>query len=418
MNPRLLSRLRRVAERFRAVSRAATLLFSVIPSVPERAEFEERQGSLEKALNQLVVLEGTAREEALNVAEAGVADLETRLLTLDALVPMSWFAEHFDVRHASSVAVADYVALLARPGQKDTEGARLDRVQFLLSRLVLAFVPAESDSPALRRQLLMEALPATELSPELVERAKAFLHDAGRRLATFTSLNAFFSSGFLLDVRGYKLSLGTYILAPELMVLVLELNDATSATMQRLASQERASEQELAARLAEVDARITAVFARDRVDDTERSARLTAWLRRAQDAKKNGQPAPRLDDFGPAAPSRQRSRARPLALVVVVLAGVAVWRTTRAPLTTLTPGECAAVSELVVSCVVAPDAPPQAFVGQVDRARWALMNQAARREAAVAFAARVREARWVSGTVLMENTVVMQVQNGIVTVVQ
>ena len=65
-----------------------------------------------------------------------------------------------------------------------------------------------------------------------------------------------------------------------------------------------------------------------------------------------------------------------------------------------------------------PDAPPQAFVGQVDRARWALMEQSARRQAAVDFAQHVREAGWASGTVLLENTVVMQVQNGTVTVVQ
>ena len=99
-----------------------------------------------------------------------------------------------------------------------------------------------------------------------------------------------------------------------------------------------------------------------------------------------------------------------------MLALLVAWRSTRASLTTLSPEACRAASDVVVSCVVAPDAPPQAFVGQVDRARWALMEQSARRQAAVDFAQHVREAGWASGTVLLENTVVMQVQNGTVSV--
>lgn len=410
--------MRRVAERFRAVSRPAALLFASLPAVPERLEFEQRQAELERALNGLVVLDGAAREDALSAAEVGVADLETRLLALDALVPMTWFREHVDVNQTSSVALADYIALLARPGLKSTESARLDRVQYLASRLVLAFVPVERDSPALRRHLLAEALPATEIGAEQLERAKTFLHDAGRRLATFGSLNALFSSGLLVDVRGYKLSLGTQILAPELMAGVLELNEAIDTTIERLAAAERTTEHELAAQLAEVDARIKAVFERDRTDEAERSARLTAWLRRAQEAKDQGKPPPRLEDFAPPRPTTPRRRTWPLALVAGVLALLVAWRSTRASLTTLSPEACRAASDVVVSCVVAPDAPPQAFVGQVDRARWALMEQHARRQAAVDFAQHVREAGWASGTVLLENTVVMQVQNGTVTVVQ
>src|SRR4051794_33271162 len=113
---------------------------------------------------------------------------------------MGWFREHFDPSQASSVALSDYATVLGR--HADVDPTRLDRIQFLLTRLVSFFVSPEDDSPARRRQLLAEALPASSLAASTRETVIAFCHDAIRRLGPFNRLKELIDSGFFVDVRG------------------------------------------------------------------------------------------------------------------------------------------------------------------------------------------------------------------------
>lgn len=416
MSSHIVARLRKVAERFRSVSRAASVVLSVLPPVREREEFESLQGALEKTLNNMVLLDGAELEKAVDAAEARVATLEDKFIAVDGIVPMSWFRERFDVSRSSSVALVDYVSLLG-PLASTGDSSRIDRVQYLLTRLLAAFLPTDADSPADRRRLLMEALPPFPLDPAVLERASTFFQDAARRLSTFTTLKDFFDSGILIDVRGYKLSLRSQLLDPEVMAGVIELNEAIGRTIDALAERERTSERDLATQLAEVDARIKAIFAQDRAEETQRSVQLVRYLQSAQEAKAKGKRAPRLEDFGgPRRPPVNRTRV--LGVAVALLAVLVVWRGSGSSrLVELPTSECSAASSVVVSCVVAPPANPRFFVGQVDGARWALMDEPSRREAAVALAGKVRDRGWLTGTVLLEDTVVMQVENGTVMVV-
>lgn len=412
-----MARSRRAADHFRAISRAAGLVLQLLPNTTEREEFEGLQKKLEADFNALVMHQGDALARAVAPLEVGLAKLETKFQAIDALIPMSWFRERFDLTQASSVAVADYAATLGRHAGEDA--ARLDRIQYLLTRLVSFFVTPENDAPGLRRQLLTDALPPTALDARVRETAVAFCRDAALRLRTFATLKELFDSGFFVDVRGYKLSLRQQLLDPDVMTAVIELNEATTATIDRLATAEKTAGKDLALHLSEVDQRVKAIFARARGDETKRTETLEAWLKRVQEARKKGERPPRHEEFKPLRTLTVHERQLILGGFALLLVLVLIFRMPNGQrIKELTAAECTAASPIVESCAVAPADKPRVFIGQVDKARWVLLGQGERRDAASQLALEVSQRGWVAGTVMFEGRVVMQVENGQVLVVQ
>lgn len=376
--------------------------------------------SLEAGFNALVLLDGRAMADALGTLESGVEKLEQMLEKLDGHIPMGWFREHFDASQASSVALADYATLLGR--HANDEQSRLDRVQFLLTRLVSFFVSPEEDSPALRRQLLAEALPPPTLPAATREAVVTFCHDAIRRLGTFTRLKELIDSGFFVDVRGYKLSLRQQLLDPDVMTAVIELNEATSSTLDRLAEAEAevVPGAALEEHLAEVDLRIKSIFKQLRVDESDKTQKFEQWLKASAEGKP-GTKRPRLtaEELMSIRPNRREDRRLVLGAIALVLVLVMLFRLpTAQKLHILTPPECAELSPLIVSGAAAPENAPRIFIGAIDKARWALMDAAERQDAALELARHVQARGWVAATVMLEEQVVIQIEDGNLLVVQ
>ncbi len=412
-----MGRTRRASEQFRAYSRVWGLISPLLPNTPDYEQLETRTRSAEAGFNALVLLEGAAHRDALGKLESTVQQLEQKLEALDAQIPMGWFREHFDASHASSVALADYATLLGRYASDDQ--ARLDRIQFLLTRLLSFFVSPEDDTPALRRQLLAEALPPPTLAVGTREAVVAFCHDAIRRLGTFTQLKGLIDSGFFVDVRGYKLSLRQKLLDPDVMAAVIELNEATSATVDRLAEAEQQQGRALAEHLAEVDQRIKAIFSQLRVDESDKSERFESWLKVSADTKRTGRRRPTAAEYMALGPSRKDDKRLILGGIALVLTLVLIFRIpTSQSMHTLSPTECAQISPLVESCAIGPERSPRIFIGTVDKSRWALMDGAARRAVALELAQKVVARGWVGATVMLEEEVVIQIEAGNVLVVQ
>ena len=416
----VVGRARRASEQFRGQCRVLGLISPLVPNTAESEELEALSKTLEAGFNALVLLEGLPMEDALRKLESGVQTLEQKLEALDGQIPMGWFREHFDASQASSVALADYATLLGRYAGVDP--TRLDRIQFLLTRLVSFFVSPEDDSPALRRQLLAEALPPPTLPATTREAVVAFCHDAIRRLGTFTRLKELIDSGFFVDVRGYKLSLRQQLLDPDVMTAVIELNEATSAALDRLAEAEQEQGQALEEHLAEVDLRIKSIFKQLRVDESEKTQKFEAWLKGSADDRASGRPPRKLRDaeFAMSIHANRREDKRLLlGAIALVLGLIMLFRFPHAEkLHTLTPLECAELSPLVVSGAAAPEAAPRIFVGAIDKSRWVLMDMPARQDAALELARRVAEKGWVAATVMLEEQVVIQIEDGNVLVVQ
>lgn len=393
------------------------LISPLLPNTTDYEQLEARTRSTEAGFNALVVLGGEAQREALSKLESIVQQLEQKLEALDAQIPMGWFRDHFDPSQASSVALADYATLLGRHAGDDQ--SRLDRIQFLLTRLLSFFVSPQDDTPALRRQLLAEALPPPTLAAGVREAVVAFCHDAIRRLGTFTQLKELIDSGFFVDVRGYKLSLRQKLLDPDVMAAVIELNEATSLTLDRLAEAEQEQGQALEAHLAEVDLRIKAIFKQLRVDESDKTERFEAWLKVSADTKRTGKRRPTAAEYMALGPSRKDDKRLILGGIAFVLGLVLLFRIPSPDgLHTLSDADCAQLSPLVVSCATAPAKAPRIFIGEVDKSRWALMDGAARREAALHLAEQVAARGWVAATVMLEEQVVIQIEAGNVLVVQ
>ena len=416
----LVGRARRASEQFRAHSRVLGLISPLIPHTVEHEEMDTLAKSLEAGFNALVLLDGRALADALGTLESGVETLEKMLEKLDGHIPMGWFREHFDASQASSVALADYATLLGR--HANDEQTRLDRIQFLLTRLVSFFVSPEDDSPALRRQLLAEALPPPTLPAATREAVVTFCRDAMRRLGTFTRLKELIDSGFFVDVRGYKLSLRQQLLDPDVMTAVIELNEATSVTLDRLAEAEAEGVPgaALEQHLAEVDLRIKAIFKQLRVDESDKTQKFEQWLKASAEGKP-GTKRPRLtaEELMSIRPNRREDRRLLLGAIVLVLGLVMIFRLPHAQkLHTLTPAECSELSPLIVSGAAAPENAPRIFIGAIDKGRWALMDAAGRQDAALELARHVQSKGWVAATVMLEEQVVIQIEDGNVLVVQ
>jgi hypothetical protein len=257
---------RRAAERFRASARVLDLLSGILPDSDEGNALEATRVRLAEAFNALVLKEGDALADEVRRLESEVLSFERALEELDRTIPMAWFREHFDASQASSVALADYASLLCR--YVGDSPLRLDRIQFLLTRLISFFMRPEDASTARRIALLGEALPHVDVDDASRDRAVAFLEHAARRVSSFGRISEVIASGFFLDVRGYKLSLRQKLLDPAIMAAAIELNEAINDNLRRLAEADAPAGKELEAHLAEVDAHIKSIFTQLREDET------------------------------------------------------------------------------------------------------------------------------------------------------
>ncbi|MCC6334187.1 MAG: hypothetical protein IT380_09395 [Myxococcales bacterium] len=412
----VVRRAQRAAERFRACHRTHGLLARILPDTDEGHALDELRDRLARDFNALVTLEGAALDEALRGLESAVHKYEQDLEALDRAIPMGWFRGHFDASQASSVALADYASLLGR--QVGDSPVRLDRIQFLLTRVVSFFLAPEDATTARRRELLAEALPQVEIDDESRQTAVAFLRDAAQRATGFKRLAQIVSSGFFVDVRGYKLSLRTKLLDPDVMAAAIELNEAVNDNLRRLAEADAPAGKEIEAHLADVDQRIKSIFQKLREDETATELRFEHWLRR--NAQKRARKAAADKPlFKPAGRGKKVHRRVVMGAVLAALLLVmwARWPS-RGSLAELPPQELAALCAVLKAGAVGPAHSPKIFVGQIDPARWALMSLDARREAASALATKLRERGLLAGTVMMEQQVVIQVEGGRLILVQ
>jgi len=403
------SRTRRAAASFRGAGRVIDVFLVLLPGDVDLVALHRDREALAGKFNALTTVDPASQAfaAALSEAESGVLALERKLLEIDGEIPMGWFREHFDAPSQLSDSIAAYAQLLGRYSSEDIN--RLDRVQLLLTRVVKNFVPrAERFVGSRVRDLLVEALPPSTVEARRRETAVQFLRDAAGRARSFTTLRELTDSGFFVDTRGYKLSLRTAILDPDIMAAVIELNETVSEAIDTLARRELLPDETLAQHMAQVDARIREVFKDLRADDSARVARF------AQRLARNLGKAAAGAKWKPPGKGPGRTPFRVVLALSILLAGAWLFHqlTSERALHTLSEAELHQLSPLLVDAVVAPPANPQNLVGHVDKARWALMRASERAYAADQLAIALKARGLVSGTVLLEEQVVIHIADG------
>lgn len=409
----LVSRLQKAADGFRACMRVHELLTRMIPDTEEGEAMAARGAALEKTFNESVTLHGAALEDVVRKVESEVLAFERELEAFDRRMPINWFRENFDPSTASSVALADYGSLLAR--YVGDSPLRLDRIQFVFTRVIAFFMAAKDATSQRRRALLAEALPPTNVDPEKRRNAVAFLQDAAKRVAGFQTASELTGSGFFVDVGGYKVSLRETLLDPEVMAAAIELNEAVNETLRRLAVKGQADDEALKRHLIEVDANIKAIFRSLRADDSD-SAQFEEWLTRSRSRKQapaKAAPKPGATGFTP--PRRiPTSTWRVIGLTLIAIAGVLLFvRSDKSGgLDPMDADDLARLSPYLEQGGVSPPEVPLVFVGRMDKAKWALLSLDDRRKAAEALADALKSRGLASGTVMLEDRVVVQIEAG------
>ncbi len=400
----MITRLRRSADRFRRAARVQSLLVQLVPDTDEGELLEEHVRALASAFNTVVTEQGLAFEEHSRRLESSVLALERELEQFDARIPTTSFQERFDRLKASTSALADYAAVL---GEHLGGGlARVDRVQFLLTRAIRSFTGDEYLEPAERVALLAGLLPEVRIDPEVRHSAIDGFEETAHRLDRFPSLELLLESGLFDELGGFKVSLREQLLDPEVMSALIELDAAISVAVGRLCEGLPEREQAFAAHLALVDARLERMFAQLRAEDAQLRERFDEWVARPRKKKPASAAVPLFVPAAPRRPSR-RIGAMALALVVFVVIGV-VRRHGGGHLRPLEPADLHLLSPVLAKGAV----DPPFFLGQVDRVGWAGLDPLRRREAAGRLARALERRGWPIGTVMLDDQVVMQLEQG------
>lgn len=413
----VVTRLRRAADTFRSSVRVLHLLTRLLPDTDEGDDMQATSEALEKAFNAAVTTQGAGLDEATRALESEVVAFEKALDAFDRRIPMAYFREHFDASKASSVALADYASLLGR--FVGDSPLRLDRIQFLLTRVISFFLDPAAATPERRRALLAEALPPVTLDEATRRTAVTFLQDAARRVGSFKHLHDLTTSGFFVDIGGYKVALRQKLLDPDVMAAAIELNEAINDNLHRLAQADVPSGKELEEHFTEVDRHIKSIFSQLRHDESAIQRDFEAWV----ESRKRRRRGPRTPStrvtFGTVGKPQRPSRPIVLGVVTVLLA-VVLWVRAggEGGLQPMPGSELTKFSPLLVEAGVAPPEEPKVLIGQVDKAKWALLSLDDRRKVAEALARQLTTRGLVSATVMLESQVVIQVEGGQLLLVQ
>jgi hypothetical protein len=224
----------RIALRLRTVREGVRLLGFMGIADAIRTELEEALGEVDAALLPDAATGRPGTEGGLDgriqTLEAADLDRIDRPLTLledlavqaDASVPRDVFRERaFSGKH-NRKTLTRYGRLLA--SRRFSADRRRDRFEYLVTHLLtqadaagrLAMLPKEESRTVL--QHLIGGLPQLGAERDR-EDAITYLKDALTRLAEFPNDEAFFESGFFLDVHGYKVSMRDQLTSADFLYL-------------------------------------------------------------------------------------------------------------------------------------------------------------------------------------------------------
>jgi len=152
---------------------------------------------------------------------------EQAFLLVDAKIPMEQFRRHFDETKIARNATARYARLLANRPFGTAE--RRDRYEFLVTRLVrqkqgdgsYRMLPADQAEIALRYTALR---PLAGPDADLRTKAVDYFTGAAKKIGEFNSVDAIFSSGWYVNLYGFKATLGDSMPDPDVMRAVASLN--------------------------------------------------------------------------------------------------------------------------------------------------------------------------------------------------
>jgi hypothetical protein len=232
---------------------------------------------------------GVVEEPALNQIQEQVTAVEDVLLRIDESIPRDLFRRVLDEKQIPPEQLRRYARLLvSRPLPIGPRADRFDLLatHLLCVRTVSGYYKLLERRPA--KAVLRDIVGGLDnrTSSEEREQTLATIRDASEKLPGFTSLEAFFESGFYLDAYGYKLSSRRQLVDPEILYNTVSLNAAVLNRLEELRGT-RVAREELAKRLLQLEGEVRAILEPSRVKrDKKTRPRVSKRPSKPADKKK------------------------------------------------------------------------------------------------------------------------------------
>jgi hypothetical protein len=236
----LESKRSRLASRYKAARAGLKVLGFLDLTEEERketlglfAEYDGRLKALATALPEVAkkdssVLHRELTKEGADELERMLGRVEERLLALDEFASQEKFRARITKDKHAPKLLLRYARFLA--SRRFNVGYRRDRFEYLLTELLtiatsdgrLRLLPRDKASPVLLQ--VLSGAPQSTTAEADRDAAVAYLRESLERLATLTTHEQFFESGYFLDVHGYKVSMRDQITSPEFLYLSVAIN--------------------------------------------------------------------------------------------------------------------------------------------------------------------------------------------------
>jgi hypothetical protein len=314
---------------------------------------------------------------------AAVVRSENIVLAIDESLPMSWFRERFavlvDRAEESRLAPETLYGLAAMLARRAKEPARVDRIEFIATRLLTRELP-DGQLEALPEARFFEILDNLQLGiragDDVRDKAVAFFVDAATKLQRCASVGELLGGGLYLELQGYKKALREKRLDPAVLYASVLVSVAITNHLLRFAAGEGIAHRTLLARVASTELDAEKILAASE-DVQSRRRRLQELAGRTR-----------------------RNPAIVLGVAAGVAAAVLILGLPSSPAATLSPlpaAEVTALSPLLVEAALSDGEDGRLLVVRVDTTQWVRLRDDDRREAvrAVGKASRARGATHV-----------------------
>lgn len=352
-------------------------------------------------------------ETALRAAQAQIVELERK-------IPPAWLRRRFEEQPFNTETVAHYLRFQLQHLESTPEC--WSRIDLLVTRQVrqarpdgkFAIKPASEVA-----ELWRQCLPPAQAEEHVRRAAVNFFRNAAKRLEEFTQVEELFSSGYYVDVAGYKISLRLDYFDPPILYAAAELNIAMHnwlATQAERGRDLRAFDKEFA----DAHETIQKIFVRQH-QDFEALQRF-----RARVFGKPAQPEPdpnKVDESFDGAvwkpPVNKKSFARKavlagavlIAAAIAVPTGLTVMGERSRDLDAMSPSAAREFSSLLSEASTSGD-PPTLLVGQLNSSSWVLLTRAQRRSQVELLLGGLRKHKMDSALLYRDGVLAVQVAGG------
>jgi len=223
--------------------------------------------SIEQAWAKLRAVPGVTAESLTILAtiEAKLRTVESETLSADGAIPTASFRQSFSETKVGYDTLIRYVQLLV---SRLDSADRRDRVEFLATRLLSSATGVGQTKTLLPRASVDAVLRAIctgrEVKAETRTAAVKHFEEAIQKVQGLQSVDDAFDGGLLLDVRGFKLSLGHDLIEPDILYAAVAFNVEIGNRLDLLMKEEGLPPDALASRNAALDKKLASIFKEQR----------------------------------------------------------------------------------------------------------------------------------------------------------